>query len=338
MKRFFKATLCLALCVLMTTSVLMSASFAAYPVKENSPLEGINVGFYGDSICAAKVDNGTATEYVKGWAGRIGVTNKMVWTNHGVGGASVSNIRGTNTIIAQLRNLHKTKEEMILLHGGTNDAWDGAKIGTMTEGFAASDSGAYDVTTFAGGLEQVLAYVKEKKPNAIVGYIINFKFVNANRGATMQKQNPNGGKPFTVYILDNMEEYVEMTKKICDKWGVPYLDLHGDDELTAKLHPKDEKGNYLSTYVHDFIHPSSAGYDILYPYIEDFMIELVSPASEETEPPVTEPVETPVTDPVTEPVESKKEGGCKSFAPGAVSLVALVSLAGATLVAKKKDN
>jgi len=336
MKRLFKMALCLTLAAVMATTVFMSASFAAYPVKENSPLEGINVGFYGDSICAAKIDNGTATEYVKGWAGRIGVTNKMVWANHGVGGASVSNIRGSNTIIAQLRNLHKTKEEMIILHGGTNDAWDGAPIGTMTEGFGPSDS--YDVKTFAGGLEQVLAYVKEKKPDAFVGYVINFKFVNARSGVTTQIPNPNGGKPTSGYLLNNMDEYVEMTKKICDKWGVPYLDLHGDDELTAKLHPKDSKGQYMTTYVHDFIHPSPAGYDIIYPYIEEFMIDLVT---EDPEPPVTDqvtdPVDPPVTDPVTDPDEKDTKGGCKSFATGAVSLIAIVSLAGATLFAKKKE-
>lgn len=336
MKKLLKTTLCMAMTLIMITSVFMSSSFAAtYPIKENSPLKDINVGFYGDSICAAKVDNGTATEYVKGWAGRIGVTNQMKWTNHGVGGASVSNIRGTNTVYAQITNVHKTGHEMILLHGGTNDAWDGAKIGTMTEGFGASNT--YDVTTFAGGLEQIFAYLREKTPDATIGYIINFKFVNANRGAT-KTITTESGKPKSVYILNNMEEYVEMTKKICDKWGIPYLDLHGDDELTNKLHPKDEKGQYLNTYVHDFIHPSSAGYDILYPYIEEFMIDLVT---DEPEPPVTDPVtnpvEPPVTDPVTQEVD-KEKGGCKSSAIGAASLIAVVSLAGVTLFAKKKEN
>lgn len=336
MKKILGSVLCVAMAIMLGSAAFFIPSYAAdYKVKEDSPLEGINVGFYGDSICAAKVDNGTATEYVKGWAGRIGVTNKMIWANHGVGGASVSNIRGTNTIIAQLKNIHKTKEEMVILHGGTNDAWDGAPIGTMTEGFGPSDS--YDVNTFAGGLEQALAYVKEKKPNAIVGYIINFKFVNANKGATTQIPNPNGGKPTTAYLLNNMDEYVEMTKKICDKWGVPYLDLHGDDELTAKLHPKDSKGQYMTTYVHDFIHPSPAGYDIIYPYIEEFMIDLVTPDPVVTDP-VTDPVTEPVTEPVTDPVDTKKDGGCKSTAVGTVALISVITLAGATVFSKKNKD
>lgn len=340
MKRILSSVLCLAMAAVLGATVFMTPTYAAtkYEVKENSPLKGINVGFYGDSICAASVDkNNTTTAAVRGWAGRVGVTNQMVWQNHGVGGASVSNVRGTNTIMAQLKNVHKTQHEMIILHGGTNDAWDGARVGEMTEGFEPSTSDVYDVTTFAGGLEQIFAYLREKKPDATLGYIINFKFVNANKGVQKQIPNPNGGKPFTVYILNNMEEYVEMTKQICDKWGVEYLDLYSDDELTNKLHPKNDKGQYDTTYVYDFIHPSSAGYDILYPYVEEFLIDLITPDPVVTEP-ITDPVVTdPVTEPVTEPADTKKDGGCKSTAVSTVAVIAVISLAGATLFAKKKD-
>lgn len=342
MKKMFKTTLCLALCAIMLLgmSVGTISSYADKPdfsVKENSPLKGIKVAFYGDSICAANIDSNTEYANVRGWAGRIGVSNGMKWTNFGVSGYSVSTVRGVDrTIMAQLRSSIKQNHEMIILHGGTNDAWDGAPVGTMTEGFGASDS--YDVTTFAGGLEQLFAYIKENNPDATVGYIINFKFTRARKGAT-GKYTDEDGKVKSGYLLDHMNDYVRMTKQVCDKWGVRYLDLFSDDELTDKLHPYtvDYAGKtYQTTYLYDFIHPSSEGYNIIYPYIEDFMIKLVTPGAFDTTVPVTEPVTEPVTTPVTEPAD-KKEGGCKSFAGASVALASVISLAGACVLRKKKS-
>ena len=324
--------LALAVMMLAVTMIPFEAS-AAITVNKDSPLKGISVGFYGDSICAAKVENGTATESIKGWAGRVGTANAMNWVNHGVGGASVSNIRGTNTLYNQL-NKTVGRYDMVILHGGTNDAWDAAPIGTMSTDFGSSKS--YNPHTFAGGLEQVFALVREQNPDAIVGYIINFKFVNASSGKTISISNGDQ-KPTTDYLLNHMEGYVEMTKKICDKWGVPYLDLHGNDELTAKLHPKKANGQYDSTYVHDFVHPSALGYDILYPYVEEFLIDLVTPDPEpEPAPEVTEPVETPVETPVTEKTEKEKEGGCKGFTASLGATVAVISLAAVAVLSKKK--
>ena len=308
-----------------------------YPVKENSPLKGIKVGFYGDSISAAGVDKGTAYEYVRGWAGRIGVTNDMKWANHSVSAYSISNCRGEKTIMAQFKSSIKFNYDMIILHGGTNDAWDGAPVGTMTEGFGASDS--YDVSTFAGGLEQIFAYIREKNPDAIVGYVINFKFINANKGKVI-KYKDDAGKTHSVYLLNKMDEYVEMTKKICDKWGVKYVDLFSDDELTAKLHPStttaDGKTVYQNTYLSDYIHPTSAGYDIIYPYIEEFMIDLVTPDPDPVPDPEVTTDAPEVTAPVTQHVNKKENGGCKSFGGTSVALISVIALAGATVISKKK--
>ena len=340
MKKFINKAFCITLCAIM----LLSVGFSAFTVNaaedftpnQDSPLKGIKVGFYGDSISAAGCDNGTQYEKVRGWAGRVGTRNAMSWYNHSISAYSVSNCRGDKTIYAQLNPTLKRNYDMLILHGGTNDAWDNAPVGTMTEGFGASDT--YDVTTFAGGLEQLFAVIREKNPDAIVGYIINFKFINANKGATIKTKDENGVTK-TVFRLNDMGDYVEMTKKICDKWGVPYLDLYSDDELTAKLHPsttsESGKVNHLTTYLSDYIHPTCEGYNIIYPYVEEFLIDLVTPDPVVTEPVETEPVTEPVTTPVTTPVADNK-GGCKSFASASVALVSVVCLAGASVLAKKK--
>ena len=215
-----------------------------YPVKENSPLKDLKVGFFGDSICSADVErNDPRLSAVRGWAGRIGVTNDMDWINYGVSGASLSNCRNQNTIINQLKNAQNRKFDMVILHGGVNDAWDAVPVG---------EAGSTDLSTMAGGLEQVLTFVEEHFPDAMVGYIINFKFTNAHKGAK----------------LNDMGEYVRVIKEICDEHGVKYFDLYSNDKLTKNL-----KQN-TSTYLYDSVHPTSAGYDMLYPIIESHMIEL----------------------------------------------------------------
>ena len=332
-----KRILCFALCLVMMLSVCaMSASAAEYEVNEDSPLADIKVGFYGDSICYSG-EQGTSLEYVQGWAGRIGYTNDMEWHNNGISAYSVSNCRGEKTIFSQLQNTIDEDYEMIILHGGTNDAWDNAAVGVMTDedDFASYDS--YNPATFAGGLERMFAYIREYAPDAMVGYIINFKFVNAERGQQVQDAS---GK--TVYRLNYMEDYVEMTKKVCDKWRVPYVDLYHNDELTEKLHPKS--GNtYLNTYLRDFIHPSSAGYDLIYPYIEEFMIDMVT----EDEPAVTTAVTTtaittaaPTAAPETTAAAEKIDeiSGCGAFMGGSMLLVVATVGAGAVALRKRKER
>ena len=122
MKKVIKRSLCIILCAVMLMAMGAGAftSNAAKPdfsVKEDSPLKGIKVAFYGDSISAANVDNGTEYADVRGWAGRIGVSNGMIWDNFSVSAYSVSNCRGERTIMSQLKSSIKRNHDMIILHG-----------------------------------------------------------------------------------------------------------------------------------------------------------------------------------------------------------------------------
>ena len=206
--------------------------------------------FFGDSICHAGDDN----VGVRGWAGRIinnyGMHNKAS-KNCGVSGASVSTIRGTNTVYNQVIQNRIPLANYVILEGGVNDAWDSCPVGTMVEASAEeTDISSLDLSTFAGGLEQLLYQVKKQYPKAKIGYIICFKMgVNYGR-------------------LGDMTEYVEMTKKICDKWGVPYLNLYEDKAFNTKFLIKLKKNAV------DGCHPNENGYDLLAPVIAEFMAEI----------------------------------------------------------------
>ena len=176
--------------------------------------------------------------------------NEKFSKNCGVSGASVSTIRGNNTVYNQVLT-NRLPMNYVILEGGVNDAWDSCKVGAMVEASPEeTDIGSLDLSTFAGGLEQLLYQTKKQFPNAKIGYIICFKM-----GVSYGR-------------LGNMTEYVEMTKKICDKWGVAYLNLHDDVEFNKTFDIKSK------TNSPDGIHPNANGYDLLYPIIAQFMADL----------------------------------------------------------------
>ena len=200
--------------------------------------------FVGDSITEGQVEWYKGKNIV-GWPGRIIEGNKMAGKNKGVSGASISNCRKTNTVLAQLQAESKTKYDFVIIHGGVNDAWDVAPVGTISEGFDAE----LDMSTFAGGLETTFKYAKETFKDAQFGYIINFKINRSDVGK-----------------LADMSEYFDIAKQICDKWEIPYLDLYNDEDFNNNVLKYKEYTN-----LYDLIHPSSAGFDVLAPVISDWM-------------------------------------------------------------------
>ena len=165
MKKSIAKLFCLSVALLMIASLSIIPATAKldldalYPLDEESPLQDMSIGFYGDSICEARVEWETDYAPVCGWAGRIAYVNGFDYYNYGRSGASVSNCRGANTIMTQLINTKNAgiQHDIIVLHGGVNDAWDGIEVGEITEGFRPTDE--YDPSTFAPALEQTLSYI-----------------------------------------------------------------------------------------------------------------------------------------------------------------------------------
>ena len=225
-------------------------------VTVTDPLKGASAAFFGDSICMASTHDKDHQWW--GWAGRISAAYGLsTYINKGVDGASLSTCRPNNRIVNQLKDIlnKRAKYTFLVLHGGTNDGMDSAPIGEMSDSFNVAD---FDTTTFAGGLEELFYYAKQYQkqvnPDVYIGYIINFKIEATSWGPLMTTRG--------------MAPYYALAKKICNKWGVPYLDLFSDSEFCKAFKHTDKK------LVPDGVHPSSAGYDILYPFIADFMRQL----------------------------------------------------------------
>ena len=222
-------------------------------------LNGKSILFCGDSITEAICERYNADTSAKaGWPGRIGINNNMHYVNAGVSGATISleniwnppssQLEGRNIIYNQLRRNSSEHFDLVIMHGGVNDAWANAPVGQITA-LDNFNPDTFNIRTYAGGLEYTFWTAKQLHESSKFGFIINFRMPSKDVGRT-----------------SDMTEYFDQAKKICEKWEIPYLDLYSNDELSQRL-----KVDTLFA-LGDYCHPNNRGYDILYPYIEQFVI------------------------------------------------------------------
>ena len=210
------------------------------------------VVYYGDSICdkTSQEDPERQKTRFYSYAGRISEMYGTKELNRSKSGASLSTVRQGNLIITQTKADLRRKIDMIVIEGGVNDAWDSAPVGKPSDMTVEDfDASRLDRSTMAGGLEELLWKLTTAHPEAVIVYMINFKL---NSGAGM---------------LNNMTKYVETIKVLCDKWGVPYLDLYNDGWFNARFDIRS------TTHSGDGVHPNGAGYDMLSPVLAAFMAD-----------------------------------------------------------------
>ena len=223
-------------------------------VDDSNPLKGKSALFVGDSITYGGTDGG--------WVSRIGRENSLVVTNAGVSGSAISiTNRVANgdraRILTQLENNKANTYDYVIMHGGMNDAWDSWEVGTLSDSFDVAD---FDNTTYAGGLEELFYYANEYYPDATLGFIVNY--------AT--PMSTTSGSAAT------SEVYFRMAKQVCEKWGIPYIDLFDGtvevdgEELSYSFDilKVNEATNFRAS---GDVHINADGYDIISPYISAWL-------------------------------------------------------------------
>lgn len=303
--------------------------FGIEPMTGNSqsPLWRKSALFIGDSICYGFSDtavNGKLLSY----GGRVAYNYDMDWVNAGVSGATLST--ATEKLI--VNQLPEDKNfDYVLIEGGINDALNKVAIGNVTGGL----NEGLDTSTYAGALEFMFRTVTNTYPDAKIGFMITY-------------QVPRN-KSQEAYIT-----YQDITKEICDKWDIEYLDMFSSEEINGA--DVLDTSNTKSPYLPDGIHPSASGYVRLCPYIASFMETLAVPvpnvnsgtSDSDTTPDSKPPVEdnsdgeeeTAESDTVenTEETsaEEEKKKGCKSLIGAPVMLMSALSLGAAAITKKKK--
>lgn len=227
-----------------------------------SPLWKKSAVFIGDSICHNKFEQ-LQDPTTAGWPGRLGTKYQMQWRNFGIGGATVSTAKANNTTV-QLRSAIKEcpTSDLMVLQGGINDAYSGVPLGEIEEGFAV-DSFA---TTFAGCLQNLFALTRQHYPTARIFYIIHHTTPNALRLDDLSQPNIPKGNP---------RDYVDLTRRICEKWEVPYLNFYDDEVFNTEIF--DTANNSKGCMFPDRLHVGSPlGYNILTSYINAWLEHLLS--------------------------------------------------------------
>ncbi len=295
-------------------------------VESTSPLSGKTMLFMGDSISFGAGDTISPFRTGRAWAGRIADWTGAITTNAAVSGAKVSFLTGDdNWVYSQYIPYQNTKFDIIVMHGGGNDARYNRAVGTVSAS-KDEDTLKKNQTSFVGGLEWIFYNVSKTNTEAKLFYIANHHLDGHDKGRA-----------------SDMSEYFDAAKQACEKWGIIFIDLYNNKELNDKLETTTTK------YLPDTLHPNAAGYDIITPYIiEALEAGLSAPVEPETTvapetqvPETTEAtVETtaapepqaPETPPITEAPPAEK--GCGGMIGGAVAAVALL---GTAVVFKKKD-
>ena len=246
-------------------------------VDPTSPLRGRTILFVGDSITEAICEvNIPEKAYIAGWPGRVGVANGAYYMNLGYSGATISNKNGSNQVLEQLKREDGRSFDLIIVHGGANDAWFVAPVGEMT-GEDVFEEGSFDLSTFAGGLEETFRYLRAHYPDAKYGYIINHTMPASVQGNTA-----------------DMHDLFALAAQICDKWEIPYLDLYNNEELNVN---RMRTATKFTLGDNTNVHPNDRGYDILFPYVNEFCktVYVGGDVSALGDPPYTPPAEYTVT-------------------------------------------
>ena len=216
-------------------------------------LENANIVFMGDSI--------TAAGGYKGWSGELEEHYFINRYNIGVGGTSYANISGRGQIFSQTANIPANVDvDYFVLNGGVNDIWSAWNLGSVSSVSVESATvDSFDTSTTVGGMEQLFCYLRKNYPNAKIGFVITYNCFD-------------GGFDSVRY----RDEFVPLAKAVCDKWGIPYLDLVNNDSFNAEFNALP------GIHTYDGVHGNDVGYDLAMRQIAPWLLSM-NDATEQTE-------------------------------------------------------
>ena len=231
-------------------------------------LSGKTAVFLGDSICAGTTTLESAAEYGYGWGGLIGEANKMRWKNFGRNGgtiAPISSVEEARWVPTQvdLALAQYPDADYVIFEGGCNDA---DTLGENNLGtFSVSGYAPIDTSTFTGAFEVLVLKILNSFPNAKIGYIVAQKM-----GVSDDYSSAN----------NRYRKFFDRAVEICQKWGIPVIDLWNETPLNPKLaiHYDNsltaDQANENGKCYTDGQHLTLTGYKKLQNPVEEFMRKL----------------------------------------------------------------
>ena len=210
-------------------------------VTADSNIYGKRISYNGDSICAGAGYNG-------GYAKIIGEMYNMTVENIAVGGATITSdtYSGANPrhwISTSVTDMN-SNYDFAILEGGVNDSSLSIPLGSISNGYDAE----LDTTTYYGAFEYMLKNLISRFKGKKYGYIAVHQMTSNYR-----------------VINNESTSYYWASKKCCEKWGVPFLDLNTTVPPFAFLR-NTSLSSLPTTYTKDGDgwHPNEDGYKKYY--------------------------------------------------------------------------
>ncbi len=304
-------------------------------LDENSPLYGLTGLFIGDSISRGShdyisyLDHHEEAEKRVSWAGGISARTGLISTNPSVSGARVSyreDVTDGGWVYKQMVPYIGQRFDIVVMQGGVNDCKSRRQpLGSILPETSTGEQleAALKDGSYLSGLQWTFYNARGNFPTATLFFVANYKL------ATSPNHEPLG-------------EYLAAAKALCEMYGVHYIDLYNNEELTERL----EFGTLY--YIEDKVHPNRAGYEIVTPYIqaeiERVMAEKQAMEQETTGEKVENSDNDP-DDPTTDPsgggetaADSEKGKGCGSVVTASVGLLSIALLPPAMVVLRKREE
>ena len=215
-----------------------------------SPYFGKNSVWFGDSICQATQDSVINGVWYGGFVGRTSKALNMNYDHNGESGWSLSTARPgriVNRLIAAQEDEPAGGFDVVMLHGGTNDAWQSMPVGNLNASYNPAD---FNINTYGGALEELFYYATTLYGDtAEINYILNYQQPLKDSGQVSQ-----------------MDAHYALALRICEKWGVTPIDLYHDEAVREACELETIK------IYQDYCHAGARGYDIITPFIVDKML------------------------------------------------------------------
>lgn len=189
-----------------STEIIGGYSSVIAMLEASNPLWGKHYHACGDSFTAGSyvtdVDKATGEPLTANYL--VAKYNNMKFTKDAIGGSDMTNVSGASNPFSVERYLTIPEDtDYLTLQFGLNEldiAEEASTLGT------SADSGN---TTMWGAYNTVLEWILTNRPNAKVGVIISDSWMT--------------------------ETYANALIDICKFWGVPWLDLGGDPQVSLNI-------------------------------------------------------------------------------------------------------
>ncbi len=214
-------------------------------------LNGLKIGFLGDSITNGVGASDTSKSYVGLMSGEFGAGNV---TNYGINGSLIASSSSAqvaaNPMSVRYSNMSNDLD-IVVVYGGTNDWYYGTAWG---------NEDSTDTDTFLGALNVLMAGLVEKYCGKEIFFITPMSSSYSNKNT--DNVNPDTGKT----MLDYRNAIIERAAY----HAIPVIDLYAICNMDV-AHNASNKTYYSS----DGVHPNDAGHKRVHDRIVTFISNII---------------------------------------------------------------